>query len=96
MSDRASMPDSYDEDLSREPEGDDDPFATFPLLIAVFCDTCGVEVRHDYLVHDLMTREQRLAVAREHLARNEGWSCAADGDFCPVHKPRAPAGESGD
>ena len=60
---------------------------TFPLQIAVFCDRCGTEVRHDYLVHDLMTREQRLAVAREHLARNEGWSCTAAGDFCPDHEP---------
>jgi hypothetical protein len=60
---------------------------TFPISIVVFCDRCGVEVEHDYLVHDLMTREQRLAVAREHLARNEGWSCTAAGDFCPDHKP---------
>jgi len=56
---------------------------TFPIQIAVFCDRCGIDVRHDYVVHDLMTREQRLGVARSHLSRNEGWSCGTDGDFCP-------------
>ena len=60
---------------------------TFPIQIAVYCDVCGVEVMHDYVVHDGMTREQRFAVAREHLTRNEGWSCTAAGDFCPDHKP---------
>ncbi len=71
-----------------------EPLTTFPLQIAVFCDQCGVEVRHDYVVHDLMTREQRLAVAREHMSRNEGWSCTTEGDYCPDHKPGAPAGET--
>jgi|ERR1035438_1085136 hypothetical protein len=60
-----------------------EPPRAFPLSIVVFCDRCGVEVEHDYVVHDLMTREQRLAVAREHMARNEGWSCTASGDYCP-------------
>ena len=67
--------------------------ATFPLVIAVFCDTCGTEVRHDYIEHDLMTREQRLAVAREHMTRNEGWSCSAEGDYCPEHKPAPKEGD---
>jgi hypothetical protein len=72
-----------------------EPLTTFPLSIVVFCDRCGVEVEHDYVVHDLMTREQRLAVAREHMARNEGWSCTADGDFCPKHKPEPAGTEAG-
>jgi hypothetical protein len=57
---------------------------TFPTSIAVFCDRCGIEVEHDYVVHDQMTRDGRLGVARSHLARNEGWSCTAAGDFCPA------------
>lgn len=65
------------------------PLTTFPLSIVVFCDRCGIEAEHDYVVHDLMTREERLGVARTHLTRNEGWSCTAEGDFCPVHKPEA-------
>jgi hypothetical protein len=74
-----------------------EPPTTFPLNIAVFCDRCGVEVEHDYVVHDLMTREQRLAVARDHLTCNEGWSCTAAGDYCPEHNPdRAPAGTETD
>jgi hypothetical protein len=59
----------------------------YPAQIGVFCDTCGVEIVHDYVVHDQMTQEQRFAVAREHLTRNEGWSCGPDGDFCSRHKP---------
>lgn len=62
-------------------------FETFPVCIVVFCDECGVEARRDYLVHDLMTREQRLGVARHHMNRNEGWSCTPDGDFCQDCKP---------
>ena len=63
------------------------PFEVFPLTIAVFCDGCGTEVQKPYLVHDLMTREQRLGVARDHMSRDKGWSCTADGDFCPACKP---------
>jgi len=63
------------------------PPTTFPIRIVVFCDACGTETGHDYVVHDLMTREQRLSVAREYLTRNEGWSCTAEGDFCPGCKP---------
>lgn len=55
----------------------------YPSQIVVCCDTCGREVEHDYVVHDLMTRGERLAVARAHLASNERWSCTPDGDFCP-------------
>lgn len=58
-------------------------FTTYPSSIVVFCDGCGVEVEHDYVVHDLMTREERLGVARAHLVANEGWSCGPEGDFCP-------------
>jgi hypothetical protein len=53
------------------------------MQIAVFCDRCGTETAHDYLVHDRMTRAERLAVARNHMAAYEGWSCGPDGDFCP-------------
>lgn len=61
----------------------------FPLQIAVFCDTCGIEVVHDYLVNDAMSRSDRLEVARTHLRTNEGWSCNSDGDFCPAHTAAA-------
>lgn len=61
----------------------------YPALIAVFCDRCGAEAEHDYVVHDQMTRSERLGVARSHLARNEDWSCTAAGDFCPKHAASA-------
>lgn len=61
-----------------------DPPQSFPLSIVVYCDWCGTEVAHDYVVHDLMTRDQRLGVARAYLARMEGWSCTAGGDYCPA------------
>ena len=56
----------------------------FPACIVVFCDRCGARTGNDYWVHDLMTRDERLAVARGHLNRNEGWSCTAAGDLCPA------------
>ncbi|MFE0877294.1 hypothetical protein ACFW4X_20965 [Streptomyces smyrnaeus] len=63
----------------------------FPCGIAVFCDQCGTTHRGDYIVTDQMTRGDRLEVARDHLRRNEGWSCTADGDFCPGCKKTARA-----
>lgn len=66
------------------------PPTTFPLSIVVFCDRCGTQVGHDYVVHDLMAREERLGVARMWLSRNEGWSSTPAGDFCPAcQKERA-------
>lgn len=56
----------------------------YPDSIGVFCDACRTEVVHDYVVSDDMTREQRLAVARHHLTRNQGWACTGAGDFCPA------------
>lgn len=64
----------------------------FPDQIVVFCDRCGTEAAHDYVVHDLMTREERLGVARAHLSADEGWSCTAYGDFCPACATTRPTG----
>ncbi|MEU1800839.1 hypothetical protein [Streptomyces sp. NPDC019937] len=62
----------------------DDP--RYPSQITVFCDHCGHEDTRDYLVSEDMTRQERLAVARQYLVANEGWECDPDGDdFCPVH-----------
>lgn len=69
----------------RVPSRDSVP-VPYPSQIAVFCDHCGTVTEHDYVVHDQMTREERLGVARTHLADNEGWSCTPEGDFCPACK----------
>ncbi|MFE6408190.1 hypothetical protein ACFVOR_14790 [Streptomyces sp. NPDC057837] len=71
----------------------DDP--RFPTRITVFCDHCGVEDTGEYLVHEGMTRSERLAVARRHLVEVKGWEHTGDGDdFCPTHAaPSAAAGE---
>lgn len=62
----------------------DDP--RYPTQITVFCDHCGVERTGDYLVHEGMTKTERLAVARQHLVNNEGWEHTDTGDdFCPEH-----------
>ena len=62
----------------------DDP--RFPTQITVFCDHCGVERTADYMVHEDMTKTERLAVARKHLVEHEGWEHTDDGDdFCPAH-----------
>lgn len=58
------------------------PPEAFPCRIAVFCDECRVTVSHDYLVHDAMTKAQRLQVARNHLVANEGWTCTPAEDVC--------------
>lgn len=58
----------------------------YPTQITVFCDHCGREHTGDYLVSDDMDRAERLAVARKHLADNEGWKHDKFGDdFCPEH-----------
>ncbi|MFE5037091.1 hypothetical protein [Streptomyces sp. NPDC056683] len=59
------------------------PPEAFPCQIGVYCDRCRHTVSHDYLVHVAMTGAQRLQVARDHLARNEGWSCTPAEDVCP-------------
>ena len=62
----------------------DDP--RFPTQITVFCDHCGTERTADYMVHEDMTKAERLAVARKHLVEHEGWESTDDGDdFCPAH-----------
>jgi hypothetical protein len=67
----------------------------YPTQITVFCDHCGTEHTGDYMVHEGMSSEERLAVARQHLVDNEGWEHTDDGDdFCPEHagspsKPQA-------
>ncbi|MFD0035563.1 hypothetical protein ACFVJK_46820 [Streptomyces sp. NPDC127172] len=65
------------------------PPEAYPSRIGVYCDECGVTVSHDYLVHDAMTKAQRLQVARDHLVANEGWSCTPDADLCPTCAPAA-------
>ncbi|MFF7949092.1 hypothetical protein [Streptomyces griseorubiginosus] len=74
----------------------DDP--RYPTQITVFCDRldCGAEFTGDYMVHEDMTSEERLAVARQHLVQNKGWQHTADGDdFCPTHADQA-AAETGE
>jgi len=69
---------------ARDP-GDQPIGQKYPCGITVFCDDCGFEVRGDYIVSDLMTSTERLAVARTWLAENQGWECGEAGDFCPTH-----------
>ena len=62
----------------------DDP--RYPSRITVFCDHCGVKHTGEYMVSEDMTRDERLAVARNHLVQNEGWEHTSDGDdYCPEH-----------
>ncbi|MER5882685.1 hypothetical protein ABT160_02535 [Streptomyces sp. NPDC001941] len=59
----------------------------YPDRIGVFCDHCGVVEADDYVVHEGMTRAQRLQVARDHLVAAKGWRSDDGGDFCPSCKP---------
>lgn len=45
-----------------------------PVGITVFCDRCRHATTGDYVVAEGMSKELRLAVAREWLKRNAGWS----------------------
>jgi hypothetical protein len=49
--------------------------------VVVFCDTCGVEHRGDYIGAD---RPTRLAAARAHLA-TQRWTFMPGYDGCPQH-----------
>ena len=64
---------------------DTGPDAPYPCQIGVYCDDCGTTVKRDYIVNDLMSKPERLEIARTHL-RAEGWQCDADGDYCPTCK----------
>lgn len=61
----------------------------YPTLLGVFCDTCDIEFRGDFIVTDTMTKAERLNVVRAHV-RSLGWQCDAAGDFCPECEPSAP------
>lgn len=57
----------------------------FPTQIGVFCDDCGVIETADFMVHEDMTKEERLGVARKHLVETKRWTCTPeDGDLCPA------------
>lgn len=68
---------------------DTSPEAPYPCQIGVYCDDCSTTVERDYIVNDLMSKPERLEVARTHL-RAEGWQCDADGDYCPTCRESAP------
>lgn len=65
---------------------------TGPVLVTVFCDGCGVEETHDYLVPAGM---DSIAVARRVLKEKHGWVTGA-WDYCPgCHtRPAEPPTES--
>ncbi|MCC3292974.1 hypothetical protein [Arthrobacter sp. zg-Y1110] len=57
---------------------------TGPVLVTVYCDECGIEETHDYLVP---AGQDSLAVARRHLNMNLGWETGARADLCPACLP---------
>lgn len=65
-----------------------------PAQIGVFCDDCGATAERDYLVPEDSTQKGRFAIARAHLAKNEGWQCNQYGDFCPNCIAKSWAGET--
>lgn len=59
---------------------------TGPVLVTVFCDRCGGEITHDYLVP---AGADSLDVARAYLAKH-GWAITPGSDLCPGCRPRRP------
>ncbi|MGK3708669.1 hypothetical protein [Arthrobacter sp. IK3] len=52
---------------------------TGPVLVTVYCDRCGTEETHDYLVP---AGKDSIDVARRHLAEHRSWVTGAF-DLCP-------------
>jgi hypothetical protein len=50
---------------------------SFVIEAVILCDECGVESTA-YCTTVYESRKQ---------ARNEGWVCNSNGDFCPLHRP---------
>lgn len=84
------QPDTLSPDLVNAIVRDmDDP--RYPTRITVYCDRygCGAEHIGEYMVSTEMDSEERLAVARQHLAQHEGWKHTTEGDdLCPEHADR--------
>jgi hypothetical protein len=64
---------------------------TMPILVTVYCDECGIEESHDYLVPAGI---DSLFVARRHLRENAGWEINYFEDLCPDCKSKEPVPES--
>lgn len=58
------------------------PSDTFPTMIVVFCDRCGVEHGEDVIVREADPPPVRFGYLRAHL-RGLGWACDDRGDLCP-------------
>lgn len=80
--------DKYAHASTSQPDGLDEE--TYPADLVVFCEGCGTEAAHDYIVSAVVTREERLEIARAHM-RTNGWSCTDGGDFCPTCRTADPA-----
>jgi hypothetical protein len=65
--------------MTQAPEGAE----KFPSAIGVYCDTCGIQHSGDYVVHELMSKQERFQVARDHLNAEAGWRCDDTADLCP-------------
>jgi hypothetical protein len=55
----------------------------YPKQIAVFCDECGTDEVHDYMVSEDDDQETRLGYARKYLAEEKGWLIQDNLDLCP-------------
>jgi hypothetical protein len=71
----------------------------YPAQLGVYCDTCDLTIKGDFIVSDSMAKPERLELIRAHV-RTLGWSCTEAGDYCPTCVPggddldrREPCGE---
>lgn len=57
---------------------------TYPTLLVVYCDDCGLQEFGDFLVHVDDDPETRFGYIRRHLADNKGWLIIPmELDLCP-------------
>jgi len=54
----------------------------YPSHLGVFCDECEIVIEGDFIVHDGMSKDERLGVVRAHAVSEFGWLCEDGDDLC--------------
>jgi hypothetical protein len=59
-----------------------DDVEPYPSHLGVFCDECEIVVEGDFIVHEGMTKAERLGVVRTYAVGTFGWLCQDGEDLC--------------
>lgn len=61
----------------------------YPSHLGVFCDECEIVVEGDFIVHEGMSKDERLGVVRAWAVSEFGWLCKDGEDLCGNCRPEA-------